>query len=116
MKKLMVVLVFCFGIVASPSARAEDPKPGKIVEVACKNDAGQTYSCYLPKAYTNKKQWPILYCFSPNARGDLFVQRYKEFCEKAGWIVVGSMNSKNGPLDLIKKSCGFHVGGLRATL
>ncbi|MHC5010482.1 MAG: hypothetical protein ACYTG6_05950 [Planctomycetota bacterium] len=78
-------------------AWAEEPAPGRTVEVVCKADPEQSYSCYLPQAYDADETWPILYCFSPNARGDAFVQRYREVCEELGWIVVGSMNSRNGP-------------------
>lgn len=76
---------------------AGEPAPGSVVEVTCKEAPDQRYSCYLPRAYDEKKAWPILYCFSPNARGDLFVNRYRAVCERRGWIVVGSLNSRNGP-------------------
>jgi dienelactone hydrolase len=91
------VLVF-----ATSSAVAADPTPGEMVEVVCKASPDQKYSCYVPKAYDGDKAWPILYCFSPNANGDSFVERYRDVCEERGWIVVGSMNSKNGPWAPIK--------------
>ena len=85
-------------------ALAADPEPGKTVEVTCKGNPSQRYSCYVPKAYDPAKTWPILYCFSPNAQGDLFTRRFKNVCERRGWIVVGSMNSRNGPWEPIQEA------------
>ncbi len=93
----VVVLLLTFSV-----ASAAEPTPGAMKTVTCKANPSQSYSCYVPKAYTPKKTWPILYCFSPNANGDAFVQRYMKVCEERGWIVVGSMNSKNGPWGPIK--------------
>ena len=94
-------VLLAYLLFASP-ALASEPAPGKTATVTCKAAPGQRYACYLPKAYTPKKTWPILYCFSPNANGDSFVQRYRGVCEERGWIVVGSLNSRNGPWDPIK--------------
>jgi len=88
-------------LLAAPAIAAE-PGPGKTAVVTCKSAPDQKYSCYVPKAYTPKKAWPILYCFAPDANGAFFVQRYKNVCEERGWIVVGSHNSKNGPWEPIK--------------
>jgi hypothetical protein len=38
------------------------------------------------------------YAFDPGARGKLPVERFKEAAEKYGWILAGSNNSRNGPL------------------
>ncbi len=101
---LFAVILFALPLAASGTAYAAEPAPGKEVRVQCKSDETQSYACYLPKAYTAKRPWPILYCFSPNARGDVFVQRYRQVCEERGWIVVGSMNSRNGPWAPIDKA------------
>jgi dienelactone hydrolase len=95
----VVLLVLLLVAAVAPAA---EPGPGKMAMVTCKANPEQRYSCYVPKAYTPKKAWPILYCFSPNANGDAFVQRYRNVCEERGWIVVGSMNSRNGPWEPIK--------------
>ncbi len=88
---------------AAPSPAAdEDPKPGKATTVTCVDDPAQTYDCYLPGKYQAARKWPILYCFSPSANGRAFVKHYKDVCEKHGWIVVASNNSKNGPWGPIK--------------
>jgi dienelactone hydrolase len=99
--RLAALAVLALGILAT-QAEAAEPKAGAIVEVTCKAQPDQKYSCYLPKGYTAKKAWPILYCWAPNAAGNAFTQRYRKVCEERGWIVVGSMNSKNGPWEPIQ--------------
>ena len=84
-------------LLAAAPVLASEPAPGKTATVTCRGAPDQKYACYLPSAYTPKKAWPILYCFSPNAAGGSFVSRYRKVCEERGWIVVGSMNSRNGP-------------------
>jgi hypothetical protein len=86
-----------------PLAIAGDkPAPGKVTRVACTHDETQTYACYLPRKFDKSRKWPILYCFSPNANGQAFVDHYKDVCEKHGWIVVASNNARNGPWGPIK--------------
>jgi predicted esterase len=77
----------------------EKIEAGKIHEkIACKDATQYSYACYLPKKYNPKEKYPILYCFSPGGEGLYFVQFYKDACENAGWIIVGSNDSKNGPV------------------
>ncbi|HEX8188221.1 MAG TPA: hypothetical protein VF586_07720, partial [Pyrinomonadaceae bacterium] len=72
---------------------------GVVVEsVATLRDAGQTYALYLPTSYTPSKRWPVLYCFDPLGRGAVPVKLYGEAAERFGWVVVGSNNSRNGPV------------------
>jgi dienelactone hydrolase len=77
-------------------------EPGKVETLECKADPAQKYVCYLPKAYTPLRKWPILYCFSPNADGASFVRLYKDVAEEVGWIVAASNNSRNGPWEPIQ--------------
>lgn len=65
--------------------------------VSCAANANQRYSVYLPSNYDPSKPMPILYAFHPRALGNVLVDRFRDACEKHGWIVVGSMNSRNGP-------------------
>ena len=99
--RLFVVLLLVPWLLPTAGARADDPVPGTWVIVSCKADANQKYACYLPTGYTRDKAWPILYCFAPDGRGSAFVERYKGVGEERGWIVVGSMNSRNGPWEPI---------------
>src|ERR1044072_7311856 len=72
---------------------------GQIVErVEALNDPSQSYALYLPSNYTPNRKWPVLYAVDPGARGRVPVERFKEAAEKYGWIVLGSNNSRNGPL------------------
>ncbi len=76
---------------------------GRIIEkVATLHDPQQSYALYLPKAYTPEKKWPVLYGFSPAARGTDPVKLFAAAAEKYGWIVVGSNNSQNGPHEPIQ--------------
>jgi len=78
----------------------EIPK-GQIVErVVCLNDPNQSYALYLPSNYSPDRKWPILYAFDPRARGKVPLERFKDAAEQYQWIVVGSNNSRNGPLQL----------------
>ena len=81
------------------SAMIDDPPPGRVIDrVACKNDAGQSYSLYLPSNYSPSRRWPLLAAFDPGARGNIPVERFKEAAERYGYIVCGSNNSRNGPI------------------
>jgi len=76
---------------------------GRIIEkVACAANPGQSYALYLPSRYTRERQWPIVYAFDAGARGLLPVQRFREAAEKYGYIVAGSNNSKNGPINIVE--------------
>jgi pimeloyl-ACP methyl ester carboxylesterase len=54
-----------------------------------------SYSLYLPSAYSPTKRWPLLLVFDPFARGEVSVKLFHEAAEKYGFIVVGSNNSRN---------------------
>lgn len=87
------------GAQASPSAIDLSASRGSVVErVACQGDPAQSYALYLPSQYTPAKRWPIIYAFDPGARGKTPVELYRTAAEKYGYIVVGSNNSRNGPM------------------
>jgi dienelactone hydrolase len=69
-----------------------------VPRVTCLADAQQSYALYLPSTYTPERTWPIIYAFDPGARGGMPVEMLKEIAERRGYIVVGSNNSRNGPL------------------
>jgi predicted esterase len=90
-----------FFVLASVAQGAEQGEiiAGRIIEkVVCRTDAQQSYALYLPSNYTPEKNWPILYAFAPDAEGRIPVERFQEAAEKYGWIVAGSLNSKNGSM------------------
>ena len=106
-----VFLILAAGALAAPAEEAA-PAPakpafetGKVIEkVVTLHDEKQSYALYLPKAYTPEKKWPILYGFSPGARGSDPVRLFQAAAEKHGWIVVGSNNSQNGPHEPIQEA------------
>ena len=69
---------------------------GQVIEsISCEGDPTQSYSLYLPAAYTPARKWPIIYAFDPEARGELPLTLYKDVAEKYGYILAGSNNSRN---------------------
>ena len=73
---------------------------GEIVDrVICEEDSSQSYAVYLPSDYTPEKQWPVLLALDPGARGNAPLQVFREAAEEYGYIVVGSNNSRNGPMN-----------------
>lgn len=91
---LLLVLVCSFPCRAAETAGLT----GRILEtVACQDDTTQTYALYVPTAYTPTKKWPVIFCFDPGARGRVPVERLQAAAEKYGYIVAGSLTSRNGP-------------------
>ncbi len=92
--------VVVFLLFAATLAAAQDVPRGAIVDkVVCRAAPGQSYALYLPSGYSPDAQWPILYALDPGARGRLPVDRFKDAAEKLGFIVAGSNNSRNGPME-----------------
>ncbi len=91
--------------VALGSLHGQLPPTGQIVDkVVCEARPDQSYALYLPSRYTPDRKWPILYAFDPVARGRVPVERFQEAAEKYGYIVVGSLNSRNGPWQVSRDS------------
>mgnify|MGYP001765613269 FL=1 len=96
-----VVLGIAAGLLVALSAgvqAADRPSlaTGQVIEsVSCIQDPGQTYSIYLPAAYTPARNWPVIYAFDPGARGVRPVQRLQAAAERFGYIVIGSNVSRN---------------------
>jgi poly(3-hydroxybutyrate) depolymerase len=80
-------------------ARADDLPRGQIVDsVACAADATQRYVLYLPSNYSSSRRWNVILAFDAGGRGRMPVERFQAAAEKYGYIVAGSLNSRNGPL------------------
>jgi dienelactone hydrolase len=74
--------------------------PGTVIQdVRCLADPSQGYALYLPSGYTPTRVWPVILAFDPGARGRTPVERYQAAAEQYGFIVAGSNNSRNGPMD-----------------
>ena len=82
----------------SPAPAPQDLQTGVVIaKVSSATQAEQSYALYIPSHYTREKKWPIVYVFSPFARGDVPAQVMKDAAERYGYIVAGSNNSRNGP-------------------
>jgi len=76
---------------------AESGPLGMITDrVVCAADPTQAYALYVPSQYAPGRRWPVIFCFDPGARGRMPVERLQAAAEKYGYIVAGSLNSRNG--------------------
>src|SRR5512135_3391668 len=90
-----------FTVLASNCVPGEDLPRGQVLErVVCSGNEHQSYALYLPPAYSQERQWPILYCLDPAARGRVAVERFARAAGQAGWIVAGSNVSRNGAVEV----------------
>jgi dienelactone hydrolase len=99
----IAVVASLFLVPPGPAAQAPAeawPRGQIIYKVTCREDAAQSYALYLPSLYSAERDWPILYCLDPGARGRIPVERFQEGAEEYGYIVAGSNNSRNGPFEI----------------
>lgn len=80
------------------AAQLELPRGQVIPRVVCEHDARQSYALYLPSSYTPDRRWPVLFAFDPMARGEVPVRLFAGGAEAYGYVVIGSNNSRNGPV------------------
>ena len=98
------------GILAAATLAAQTVPLGEVVErVTVRDQPGQSYAMYAPSNYSREHAWPILYCLDPGARGRVPVERFAQAAEKAGFLVAGSNNSRNGPLGPSQEAIGLMV-------
>lgn len=95
----LVLLAVAFCGCAYPQEKIPS---AEIVKVTCTADTTQSYTVYLPSAYTPAKRWPLIYLFDPGGRGKRPVELYKDIAEKYGLILAGSNNSRNFSSDQSK--------------
>lgn len=94
--RIVFGLLFCF--TALTAAEPAAGLTGRILDpVGCQADPKQTYALYVPTGYVPTRKWPVIFCFDPGARGRVPVERLQAAAEKYGYIVAGSLNSRNGP-------------------
>src|SRR5512138_2607920 len=95
-----LMFVMTSAVVSSQSTGQSSPARGVIIQsVVCADNPEQSYALYLPSTYSPDNSWPILIALDPGARGKTPVERFKDAAERYGWIVVGSNNSRNGPIE-----------------
>src|SRR5713226_1221937 len=76
----------------------QDLPRGQIIDsVKCLTQPAQQYALYVPSNYSAARQWSAIFAFDPGARGRVWVERFQAAAEKYGYVVAGSLNSRNGP-------------------
>jgi predicted esterase len=87
-------------MLALQAAAQEDFPTGRLVEgVRCRNDPSQTYTLYLPSAYTPARRWPLLLVFDPRGRSVLAAELFRGAAEELGWIIMSSNDTRSdGPM------------------
>ena len=95
MRTLILASTLCPLFAQAPIAL---PKGELVPRVVCASDARYSYALYLPSGYREDQVWPVLFGFSPGGSGEEPVRLYMRAAERFGWIVVGSNDSRNGPL------------------
>ena len=82
---------------ALAAAQAKAPPLGQLVEgVRCESDPTQTYTLYLPAAYTAARAWPALLVFDPGGRSRVAAEVFREAAERHGWVLLSSNDTRSG--------------------
>lgn len=103
-------------IAATVALAGEELPKGKVVDkVICSGNERQSYALYIPTTYepANRRR-PILYCLDPGARGRVPVDRFAAAAEKAGFLVAGSNNSRNGPIEPVREAIAAMLSDTQA--
>ncbi|MBN2408104.1 MAG: hypothetical protein JXE07_00080 [Candidatus Aminicenantes bacterium] len=94
------------GLLAGLSLKTQEVRGGRefpigqiVDKVVCAKNSAFSYALYLPSAYTVEKEWPVIICFDPRAQGRRPVELLQSAAESVGYIVAGSLDSKNGPVE-----------------
>jgi len=97
------ILTLCFLFLVNSAHLCASPQvfPRDTITdtVRCQSDAGQSYSLYLPQHYDKSKEWPVILILDPSARGKTGVSVFLEAGKKYGFILAGSNNVRNGPME-----------------
>ncbi len=102
-------------LLATAAGRAANLPTGQIIEsVECALDNTQHYVLYLPSNYTPSRQWSVILAFDGGAHGRVPVERYQQAAEKYGYIVAGSLNSRNGPWAVSMKAAKAMTADVKA--
>jgi len=78
---------------SSPPSRSAVPVGGLVEGIATEADPSQTYTLYLPSAYSAERTWPALLIFDPRGRGTRAAEIFRPGAERFGWILVSSDNT-----------------------
>ena len=97
-------LLLMWLILACPAWTQQEPRQGiergrLIPKVSCLSDGKFSYALYLPKGYAADRAWPVLLAFAPDGDGAGPVMLFQAEAERLGWIVAGSLDSRNGAVE-----------------
>lgn len=87
--------IFLALLVPTP-VRSEERPVGVLVEglvTLAKPD--QTYTLYLPSAYSPDRKWPILFVMDPRGRSRMAAELFVGAAERFGYILVSSDNTRS---------------------
>ena len=82
-------------LLAAPTPSFAEPVgPGALVDgIICKDDPGQNYALFLPEAYEEGRDWPILYVLDARQNGLAAARLFVPAAKRFGYIVASSNNS-----------------------
>lgn len=96
----MRIVVGALGVamLLSPTTYGSPDLVGQLTErVVCQSSPTQSYALYVPSRYNPQQTWPVILCFDALARGRVPVERLRDAAERYGYLVAGSLDSRNGP-------------------
>lgn len=93
---LLLLLLACGGW--GRTGEPELPVGEVLPRVPCRAKPAFTYALYLPRDWKPGEVRPVLLGFSPQGQGEEPVRRFRRAADELGWILVGSNDSRNGPL------------------
>ena len=104
-KSILCGAIMAVLFVSSIVQGGQELSKGQIIDkVLCAKDRSFSYALYLPSAYTAEKSWPVIVCFDPRAQGGRPVELLQSAAESYGYVVAGSLDSKNGPIELSQQA------------
>ena len=96
MKIIFQIILCCCCFVTS----AQQFIAGKIIDsLSVGNNQKETFTLYLPSTFVSKKEYPIVFIFSPSGNGKKGIETFIESAEVFEYILVCSNNSQNGSLE-----------------
>lgn len=97
---MLRLLLLLFALAGALLGEEPALQPGRVTpRVVCAKDPRFSYALYLPSGYVADRPWPVLLAFAPDGEGVRPVELFQAEAERLGWIVAGSLDSRNGPLE-----------------
>jgi hypothetical protein len=99
-KNLSFIVIVAIALIACNSknkikVRETATLKNSIIINSAQNDSTVKYAVFVPQQ-TENKPLPVIFLFDPHNQGQLPVETYAPLAEKYGYMLVGSMNLRNG--------------------